>query len=71
MFLPSVLIPACNSSSPTFLMMCSAYRLNKQGDCRQPVVLLSEFGTNQFFRQGFNCCSLTHILVSQETGKVV
>ena len=36
MFLPLILIPACNSSSPTFLMMCPAYRLNKQGDSRQP-----------------------------------
>ena len=36
MFLPPILIPACNSSSLAFLMMCSAYRLNKQGDSRQP-----------------------------------
>ena len=31
-FLPAVLIPACASSSPAFLMMHSAYKLNKQGD---------------------------------------
>ena len=31
-FLPAVLIPACASSSPTFCMMYSAYKLNKQGD---------------------------------------
>ena len=31
-FLPAILIPACASSSPAFLMMCSAYKLNKQGD---------------------------------------
>ena len=36
MFLPPILIPACNSSSPAFLMMFSVYRLNKQGDSRQP-----------------------------------
>ena len=36
MFLPPILIPAYNTSSPAFLMMCSAYRLNKQGDSRQP-----------------------------------
>ena len=36
MLLPPVLIPACNSSSPAFLMMCSAYRLSKQGDSRHP-----------------------------------
>ena len=29
-FLQPVLIPACNSSSLAFLMMCSVYRLNKQ-----------------------------------------
>ena len=31
-FLPVNLIPACASSSPVFLMMYSAYKLNKQGD---------------------------------------
>ena len=31
-FLLAVLIPACASSSPAFLMMYSAYKLNKQGD---------------------------------------
>ena len=36
MFLLPILIPACNLSSCTFLMMCSAYRLNKHGDRRQP-----------------------------------
>ena len=34
MFHPCTLIPACNSSSLTFLMMCSGYRLNKQGGSR-------------------------------------
>ena len=28
-FLPTILIPACVSSSPAFLMMYSAYKLNK------------------------------------------
>ena len=31
-FLPAILIPAYASSSPGFLMMYSAYKLNKQGD---------------------------------------
>ena len=31
-FLLAILIPACASSSPTFYMMYSAYKLNKQGD---------------------------------------
>ena len=35
-FLPTVFIPACDSSSPAFGMMCSVYELNKQGDNIQP-----------------------------------
>ena len=31
-FLPAVLIPACDSSSPAFHMRYSAYKLDKQGD---------------------------------------
>ena len=31
-FSQQILIPACASSSPAFLMMYSAYKLNKQGD---------------------------------------
>ena len=33
---PTILIPACVSSSPVFLMMYSAQKLNKQGDNIQP-----------------------------------
>ena len=35
-FLPAILMPACASSSPVFLMMYYAYKLNKQGDNIQP-----------------------------------
>ena len=35
MFLPPVLISACNSSSPEYLKICSVYRLNKQSDMPQ------------------------------------
>ena len=35
-FLLAILISACASSSPAFLMMFSAYKLNKQGDSIQP-----------------------------------
>ena len=35
-FLPAILIPACASSSPIFLLMYSVYKLNKQGDNIQP-----------------------------------
>ena len=31
-FLPAISIPACDSSSPVFYMMYSAYKLNKQGN---------------------------------------
>ena len=33
---PAILTPACNPSSPAFHMMCSVYKLNKQGDNKQP-----------------------------------
>ena len=35
-FILEILIPACASSSPAFLMMYSAYKLNEQGDNIQP-----------------------------------
>ena len=35
-FLPAILTPACASSSPAFLTMDSAYKLDKQGDNIQP-----------------------------------
>ena len=35
-FLPAILIPACASSSPAFIMMYSAYKLNKPGDNIHP-----------------------------------
>ena len=35
-FLLAILILACASSSPAFHMMYSAYKLNKQGDNKQP-----------------------------------
>ena len=48
-----ILIPACNSSSLAFLMMCSVYRLNKQVTADSPAVLLSQSWTNQLFHTGF------------------
>ena len=35
-FLPAILIPACESSSPAFHIIYSAYKLNKLGDNIQP-----------------------------------
>ena len=47
-FLPPILISSRNLSSPAFLTMCSAYRLNKQGDsrqpCRTPFLILNQSG---------------------------
>ena len=68
MFFPPILIPAYNSSSLAFLMMCSAYILNTQGDSNCVCFLnLEPFSC---FIQDSNCCCLTSIQVSQETGKM-
>ena len=41
MFLPPILIPACNSSIPAFHLMCSVYKLNKQ-PCHTPFSILNQ-----------------------------
>ena len=41
-FLPTILIPACNTSSLAFRMMCSVCKLNKQVTINSLVVLLSQ-----------------------------
>ena len=64
-FLPAILVPACASFSPTCHMMYSSYKLNKQSDNIQP-------WHNPFtIWNGFNCCFLTCIQISQGAGKVV
>jgi len=67
----TILIPAYNSSSLAFFMMCSAYRLNKWVTAESPVILLSNLEPISFSTQDSNCCFLTHIPVFQETGKTV
>ena len=72
MFLPPFWILACNSSSQEFLMMCSAYRLNRKVDSRE----LSQYSFLNLEPiscsiKGSNCFFLIHIQVSQETGKMV
>ena len=52
-FLPTILIPACASSSPAFLMMYSAYKLNSKVKIHSLDVLLSWFGTSLLFRVQF------------------
>ena len=45
-FLPAILIPAYDSSTPEFCMMYSAYKVNKQGDniqsCCMPFSILNQ-----------------------------
>ena len=42
-FLPAILIPAYASCRPVFLMIFSAYKLNKQGDNIQPFPIWNQF----------------------------
>ena len=71
-FLPAILIPDCASSSPAFLMMSSAYKLNKQGDNIQPwCYSFSYLEPVCCSMSSSNCCFLTCIQVSQEAGQVV
>ena len=67
MFLPPILIPACNSSSLAFLMMCSENRLNKQGDSRQPCHTPFSISCSI---QDSNLLLLDPHAISQETGKL-
>ena len=72
-FLPTILgIPACASSSLAFHMMYSAYKLNKQDD--NNTALTYSFPYLEpicYSMSSSNCCFLTCIQVSQESGKVV
>ena len=52
-FLPAILIPACVSSSPAFLMMYSAYKLNQQVTIYSLDVLLFLFGNSLLFHVQF------------------
>ena len=54
-FLPTILIQSCVSSSLAFYMMCSVYKLNKQDDSIQPWVTSFPI-LNQFI---FPCMILT------------
>ena len=69
MFLLAILIPACDSPSLIFCVMCSAYKLSKQGNNIQPLCTPFPFYTNLLFHVCFKCCFLTCIQVSQEAGK--
>ena len=70
-FLPTILIPAYASSSLTFHMMYSVYKLNKQGDNIQPWCTPFPIGTSLCSMSSSNCCFLACTKISQEAGKVV
>ena len=53
LFLPAILIPACNSSSPAFHMTCSVYKLYNRVKINSLVVLLSQSWTSLFFHTRF------------------
>ena len=70
-FLLATLIPACAFSIPVFLMMYSAYKLNKQGGNIQPWCIPFLIMEPVCSMSGSDCCFLTCIQISQETGQVV
>ena len=62
-FLPAILIPASDSSSPAFHMRCSPQKLNKQGDNIQPCHAPFSVWNQSVVPcpVASNCCFLTHI----------
>ena len=65
-----ILIAACESSSPAFHIIYSAYKLNKQGDNIQNWHTLFPILTHCSM-SSYNCCFLTCIPVFQDIGNVV
>ena len=68
---PSNLVQACPSSSPAFLMMYSAYKLNNQGDNIQPGYIPFPIWSQSVVSCRLITCFLTCIQISQEAGQVV
>ena len=74
LFLPTILMPDCASSSPAFFKMYSAYKLNKQGDNIQPwcaplpdwnqsvvpclFLTVLSWAAYRFLRRQVRCCSI-------------
>ena len=52
-FLPAILISACDWSNPAFRMMFSAYKLSKYSDNIQPWCTFSQFWTSPWFHVWF------------------
>ena len=70
-FLPGILIPAYNSFSLAFVTMCSAYKLNRRVTINSLVYSFFNPEPICYSIQGSNCCFLSLIQVSQETGKMI
>ena len=68
-FVLAILIPACASYSPVFLMMYSAYELNKQYTAL--TYSFSYLEPDCCSMSSSNCCFLTCLQISQEAGQVV
>ena len=68
---PAILIPACASASPAYLMMYSAYKLNERVTIYSFDVLLSYFKPVYCSMSSSNCCFLICIQISQDAGQVV
>ena len=69
--LPTILIPACTSSSLAFCMMYSVYKLNKHGDNIQSWRTPYPIWNQSVVPCTVNCCFLTYIQISQEADKVI
>ena len=71
LFILKIFIPACASSSRAFLMMYSAYKLNRQGDNIQPCHTLFPILNQSFVpRKVLTVASCSMRQVTQEAGKV-
>ena len=70
-FLSAILIPACALSSPAYLMMYSACKLNKQGDNIQPWCTPFLIWNQSVILFSSKCCFLTFIQISQEACEVI
>ena len=70
-FLPAIFIPSWTSSNSACHMMYSTYKLNKEGDNKQPWHSFPSFEPVHCSMSGSNCFLLTCVYISQKAGKVV
>ena len=70
-FLLAIMISACAFSSPAFLMMYSACKLNKQDEYTALMYSFSCLKPVCFSISSSNCCFLTCVQISQEAGQMV